>query len=47
VLFEADYQVRINPLKKNDPIADNMGGEIRISEINGKKVSVKEKIKIE
>lgn len=47
VLFEADYQVRIDPLKKNDPIADNMGGEIRISEINGKKVTVKEKIKID
>jgi hypothetical protein len=47
VLFEADYQVRIDPLKKDDPIAENIGGEIRISEINGKKVSVKEKIKID
>lgn len=47
VLFEADYQVRIDPLKKNNPIAENIGGEIRITEINGKKVSVKEKIKID
>lgn len=47
VLFEADYQVRIDPLKKDDPIAENLGGEIRISEIYGKKVSVKEKVKID
>jgi len=47
VLFEADYQVRIDPLKKADPVAENLGGEIRISEINGKKVAIKEKIKID
>jgi hypothetical protein len=40
--------VRINPLKqKREMISENLGGEIRISEIYGKKVSIKEKIKIE
>jgi hypothetical protein len=48
VKFEADYGVRINPLKqKREMISENLGGEIRISEIYGKKVSIKEKIKIE
>lgn len=43
VRFEADYQVQLNPLKK-DGIDKNLGGELRITEINGKKVSIKEKI---
>lgn len=48
VKFEADYQVRINPLKqKKEMIEENLGGEIRITEIYGKKVSIKEKIKVE
>jgi len=47
VKFEADYDVRINPLKKDDPVEENLGGEIRITEIFGKAVSIKEKIKIE
>ncbi len=43
VKFEADYQVQINPMSKN-AIEKNLGGELRISEINGKKVNIKEKI---
>ena len=43
VKFEADYKLEINPL---DPtkIQKNLGGELRVHEINGKKVSIKEKI---
>lgn len=46
VVFEADYSVKVNPLKREDPIEENLGGEIRISEIYGQKVSIKEKIMI-
>lgn len=45
VKFEADYQVQINPLAQG-AIDKNLGGELRISEINGKKVNIKEKILI-
>lgn len=47
VKFEADYAVKIDPMKKGDPISENLGGEIRITEIYGKAVSIKEKIKID
>lgn len=47
VRFEADYQVRINPLNREDPVEENLGGEIRIKEIYGVKASIKEKIKVE
>jgi hypothetical protein len=47
VKFDADYSVRIDPLKKDNPVIENLGGEIRISEIYGKQVSIKEKIKID
>jgi hypothetical protein len=30
-----------------DPVDKNLGGELRISEINGKKVNIKEKIMVE
>lgn len=43
VKFEADYRVRLNPLAKN-PVEKNLGGELRISEIYGRKVHIKEKI---
>lgn len=43
VKFEADYQVQINPMTKN-PVEKNLGGELRITEINGKKTLIKEKI---
>ena len=46
VKFEADYAVRIDPLKKNNVIEKNLGGEIRIKEIYGKSVSIKKKIMI-
>lgn len=45
VKFEADYQVQINPIAK-DPIEKNLGGELRILEINGKKTNIKEKIMV-
>lgn len=45
VKFEADYSVQINPMQ-DKVIQKNLGGEIRISEINGKRVSIKEKILI-
>lgn len=47
VKFDADYSVRINPMKKGDPVEENLGGEIRITEIYGKPVSIKEKIMID
>jgi hypothetical protein len=46
VKFEADYGVRINALDKK-AISENLGGELRISEINGKAVNIKEKILVE
>lgn len=47
VKFEADYQVQIDPLNRQKPVEKNLGGEVRISEIGGKKVSIKEKIFVE
>jgi hypothetical protein len=46
VKFEADYKVQMNPTAKN-PVEKNLGGEIRILEINGKKTNIKEKIFVE
>ncbi len=46
VKFEADYKVQINPVE-DKVVQKNLGGEIRISEINGKKVNIKEKIMVE
>jgi hypothetical protein len=45
VIFEADYKVQINPIAKN-PVEKNLGGELRILEINGKKTNIKEKIMV-
>lgn len=47
VKFEADYKVQLDPLNKEKPIEKNLGGEIRIKEIFGKKVSIREKIFVE
>lgn len=47
VKFEADYQVILNPVNREKPVEKNLGGEIRIMEIYGKKVSIKEKIFVE
>ena len=47
VKFEADYQIRINPMNSKNPMDENLGGEIRIFEIHGKKTQIKEKIKIQ
>ena len=47
VKFEADYKVQINPLNRDKPLEKNLGGEIRIKEVFGKKVSIREKIFIE
>ena len=41
--FEADYSVQMNPTAQN-PVEKNLGGELRILEINGKKSLIKEKI---
>ena len=43
VKFEADYKVQINPMEKN-PVEKNLGGVLRILELNGKKVNITEKI---
>lgn len=43
IKFEADYRVQINPTAQN-PVEKNLGGELRIFEINGKKTNIKEKI---
>lgn len=47
VKFEADYRVQMNPMKTKNPVEKNLGGELRITELNGKKVMIKEKILIE
>ncbi|MES2526116.1 MAG: hypothetical protein V4598_03490 [Bdellovibrionota bacterium] len=47
VKFEADYQVVLNPVNREKPVEKNLGGVIRITEIYGKKVSIKEKIFVE
>lgn len=47
VKFEADYSVQIDPLKPKSPVHRNLGGELRITEINGLKVSIKERIMVE
>lgn len=47
VKFTSDYRVQIDPMKGKNPIEKNLGGEIRISEIYGKKVDIKEKIRVE
>ena len=47
VKFEADYQVQIDPMKPNSPVHKNLGGEIRITEIHGLTVSIKEKILVQ
>ncbi len=41
--FESDYSVRPN-IGENGTQMENLGGELRISEINGKMISLKEKI---
>lgn len=46
VKFEADYSLQINPTATN-PVEKNLGGELRILEINGEKSQIKEKIYIE
>jgi hypothetical protein len=47
ILFEADYGVRINPLKNENPVEENLGGQVWITEIFGKKVSIKANIKVD
>lgn len=44
VKFEADYRVQIDLMNTSNPIKKNLGGELRINEINGKKTDIKEKI---
>jgi hypothetical protein len=46
VKFDADYKVQINPMSEN-AMEKNLGGELRITEIDGKKVDIKEKILVE
>lgn len=46
VKFEADYRVQIDPMNRTNPIEKNLGGELRITEINGKKTAIKEKIMV-
>ncbi|HXH30110.1 MAG TPA: hypothetical protein VNJ01_04805 [Bacteriovoracaceae bacterium] len=45
--FEVDYQVQINPTSTSKPVEKNLGGELRITEINGQKASIKEKIVVD
>jgi hypothetical protein len=44
VKFEADYRVQLDPANKTKVMEKNLGGELRISEIYGKKVTLREKI---
>jgi hypothetical protein len=46
VKFDADYRVQLNPMSKDKPVEKNLGGEIRIHEIYGKKTTIKEKIMV-
>lgn len=47
IKFEADYAVKIDLTKQKDLIHEDLGGELRILEIYGKPVSLKEKFKLE
>jgi hypothetical protein len=47
VKFTSDYRVQIDPMKGKNPIEKNLGGVIHITEIYGKKVDIKEKIRVE
>jgi hypothetical protein len=47
VRFEADYQVQLDPMNREKPVEKNLGGELRITEIFGLKVSIREKIMVE
>lgn len=46
VKFEADYQIQINPIADDGPMEKDLGGELRITEIFGSKVDIKEKIRV-
>jgi hypothetical protein len=46
VKFDATYRVRINTLSKDKILDENLGGEIHISEIYGKKVNIRGPIKV-
>jgi hypothetical protein len=45
VKFEVDYKVRINPSVEKSR-TENLGGVLRISEVNGKEVNITEKIMV-
>lgn len=47
IKFEADYAVKIDLTKQKDIIHEDLGGELRILEIDGKPVLLKEKFKLE
>lgn len=44
VKFTADYEVQIDPLSPKKPVKKNLGGQLHITEINGEKTAIKEKI---
>jgi hypothetical protein len=44
VRFEADYDVRIDPMNRENPVKEDLGGTVRINQVFGQKVSIKEKI---
>lgn len=46
VLFEAEYRFVMDPMNQKNPVKKNLGGEVRIKEIFGKRTSVREKILI-
>jgi hypothetical protein len=47
ILFEGEYRVQINPLSKENFLEKNLGGEIRIKQIYGQKVSITQKIMVD
>lgn len=47
IKFDADYAVKLDLTNKVNVVHEDLGGEIRLVEIYGKKVSQKEKFKID
>lgn len=47
IRFEGDYQVQVNPLSKDNFVDKDLGGEIRIKQIYGQKVSITHKFKFD
>lgn len=46
VKFEVDYQLQVDPMEGQKAVTKNLGGVLRILEINGKETKISEKIMV-